>query len=240
MKRLGVVAIFAVMMGLLYWRSPSEQPEPVVTEAAEIPAQPPSQFHEGSEAVTNSDTPRSAIRLSSTTKDLLLSCVKGSETFSGIHSPADFQTLDEFFTRAQRSHGGEKPTVELAFQNLHALTSNEEEIRLHVAALSGGETPSRMVPQFFKADEDGLPVPVDLPQDYETLTAEEALVRFHQQFPKLILDEKSETWRWPSGASANLKLRNGQLEEIQLFLETKSSLACGVAQERQIDCQCLE
>lgn len=247
---LGVLIIVGVWFGLSNDKN-SAPPPVVVTEPVdesvdhsladlgfEVKTKATPLAKSGSESgVTSPPVPSTApYLLSPTTKSVILDCAKESDVFRRVSSADHFETLDEYLTQSISQN--EKPMIVLQYRNIHATNRENAKRRLHVAAAGGDEGAAKMEAQVFAVDQDDLPVPIDLPREYENLAWPDMIRKFIEETHNKTLDESQNSYRWNSGASAQITERNGQIEELQVYLENHDFLGCSVREGRQIDCQC--
>jgi hypothetical protein len=153
------------------------------------------------------------------------------------------ETLTDFATAAKLCLGGEwhdRSTIatdlEKTFgvqsknkdiENFHLKTSNGEERRIHIIFEAGNKKQVR----YFSVDNEGLPVPIPLSDEFRKLPAD-ALIQKLEADGKIFMHQSKERWLLGNGSSFIVTFENDQPREFQLFGATKT-LSC-----LEDSCQC--
>ena len=235
MKRfwIGGLISIAVLILVASRLRPNTEPTPTETSPVQIQIQSGSQSTR-QERLSNR---KNKVGLDETSKTLISECLQTSPTFGGQSAPSDYQTFDQLLNRAR---GGEKPEISLQYLNLHGETAAGEKVRLHISRLSQDEPGRSMQIQIFDVAPDGFPaLSKAQTRTYESLSTSGAIEKFRRSMNQITLDQRSEAYRWPSGESAEIRRENGEVTQIQIFLEAGKSLGC-TQTTQAMNCRCLD
>jgi hypothetical protein len=173
------------------------------------------------------------------TKTLMLQCVQSVDSLKGVKTPVDFNTLNEYLDKAVILPPGHAMRTRLQYRNMHLLDSNGRRLRLYIAPVTDEDgTGPKLVPRLFATDDENLALPLELPEELKGPDWLSAVDQFKSQ-GQLVSDEVSEDRRWDDKTNAHVIVRNGRIENLEIFFRG-GELICARSEGRASAlCQCL-
>lgn len=189
-------------------------------------------------AINDLNSTKVPLPLSHETKQIILSCIIGQSSLSGVSKTSEFNSLSEFLEKALTPHGGQEALSRVELLNVHVQSFSGETLRLHLTPQEGGKTlTGGMRIRLFGVDQENLPEPMPLPEYAASKNWEDALEAFKAQ-GKLIFEEKVESKRWGKDLGARVTTRNGEVPEMELHFSNRHLLCATKEDFVTVVCRC--
>jgi hypothetical protein len=250
------IAIALILIGFLWNRrrdhdatdnapSPQITETPVMSAANPAPATPsPVPIAQGApsspaEAAPSSARPES---LDEQARKVISSCLARDSRRLLKDDAADTRTLDALVSGFGT---GETPRVNVSQWFVHIETPQGGKFRLRAEPEgstatdpSDGANGARLKVEVFGVDADNLPVPMELPAEYRTLSPQQAVELFKSK-GRVEVEEITQTLNWDKQTNAVTKTRNGHVIEAQMMFGNQSLGCAKDSFQGRVDCACM-
>jgi hypothetical protein len=156
-----------------------------------------------------------------------------------LPSGSEVVTLDDL-SRTLTQNESQAPRREFEWRNVHFVTSDGEMRRLRLARdfYSGGQSILRL--QLFALDEEGLPVPVEVPAE-ETRNPSDEVIHQYLDKSRILETQEKETllFEGPRQLRLAVETKNGAVRSLEIS-DRSTSFQCQTGRQSDaIECKCL-